>query len=617
MTDRRAFILCAGLGTRLLPITDRIPKPLLPILGRPLLDIILERVAAAADGPIGINLHWKSEEVEAWIRNSSWARRVTLFHENPILGTGGALKHAEDFLRDGPFLVHNGDVLSDITLGKLFDANRASGDIATLAVHDHAAFNSVGISPDGAFTGLGERAGPDGRLLAFTGIAVYAPEFLDVLRQGVSPVTKAWERARVRGHRVGSVDVGGCAWHDVGTPASYARAAFDALEAKGERVFIHAEARAAGIHSEGFLIVERGADLAAGIRMADGLVLPGARVSASVASALVGEGFSIPLPEIGIARLIQNPLLPDGKGRGVLVGKGGSDRSYFRVNIGGAFRILMTGPAGDSRFSDHMDIQAFLVRHGFPAAALLGRDDASASAFFEDLGDDRLYDWIKFNHDPAQVEAMYKQVLEAVARLHNGIAGKADELPMLPDRQFDFMHLRWESGYFLERFALGVRGKDMRDDAELNKDLDRLADCVAAFPRTLVHRDLQSQNIMIPPDGRPRFVDVQGMRMGPAAYDIASLLWDPYAPLEDGLRRTLVDFYIACAGLDAEAFLPTLLPCRLQRHMQALGAYGFLAQVKGKRHFLAHIPEALRLLKEETAQARREYPELDDLVQTL
>ena len=48
----------------------------------------------------------------------------------------------------------------------------------------------------------------------FTGIAVYAPEFLDVLRQGVSPVTKAWERARVRGHRVGSVDVGGCAWHE-------------------------------------------------------------------------------------------------------------------------------------------------------------------------------------------------------------------------------------------------------------------------------------------------------------------------------------------------------------------------------------------------------------------
>ena len=617
MTGRRAFILCAGLGTRLLPITDRIPKPLLPILGRPLLEIILERVSEVVDGHIGINLHWKSDEVESWIRASAWARRVTLFHENPILGTGGALKNAGDFLRGGPFLVHNGDVLSDVALDELFEANRASGDIATLAVHDHAAFNSVGISPDGAFTGLGEWAGSGGRLLAYTGIAIYAPEFLDHLPDGVSHVTQAWEKARAEGRRVGAVDVGGCAWHDVGTPASYARAAFSALEARGERVFVHAEARAAGIHSKGLLIVERGADVAAGSRLADGLVLPGARVSASMKSAIAGEGFSIPLPEVRMERLIENPLLPDGKGRGVPVGQGGSDRSYFRVNMGGISRVLMTCPAGDAQFCEDMEIQAFLIKNGFPVAALLGRDDASASALFEDLGDDRLFDWLKFNRDPAQVEAEYKRILEAVARLHGDIAGKSDELPLFQDRQFDFAHLRWESGYFLERFVLGVCGRDLRHDAELIKDLDRLARRAADFPRTLLHRDLQSQNIMIPPDGGPRFVDVQGMRLGPPGYDIASLLWDPYAPLKDEVRNRLLEFYIRCAGLTKEQFLPTLLPCRLQRHMQALGAYGFLAQVKGKRHFLAHIPEALRLLKEETAQARRDYPVLDDLVQAL
>jgi aminoglycoside/choline kinase family phosphotransferase len=540
-----------------------------------------------------------------------------LFYEDPILGTGGALKNAEAFLNGWPFLVHNGDVLSGLPLEKLLAENDATGDIATLAVHDHPAFNSVGIGPDGAFTGLGERADDGVKLMAFTGVAVYSPGILALLPQGVSHVTAAWEKARAEGRRVGSVDVGGCAWHDVGTPASYARAAFSELEVRGERVFIHDEARAAGIHSEGFLIMEGEAEAVRGTRLAHALVLPGARVQGFLESAVAGNGFSIPLPEPGRERPLENALLPDGKGRGVLVGQGGSDRCYYRVTVRGVPRILMTCPPGDPQYADHMKIQDFLLRHGFPVAAICGRHDASASALFEDLCDDRLYDWLKFNRDPAPVEGMYKQVLEDVARLHGEIAACADELPMLRDRQFDAAHLRWESGYFLERFVLGVRGTDLRRDAELIRELDRLAERVASLPRTLLHRDLQSQNIMIPPDGRPRFVDVQGMRMGPAAYDIASLLWDPYAPLDDGVRQTLVDFYIAVAGLDAEAFACMLLPCRLQRHMQALGAYGFLALIKGKRHFLSHAPEDLRWLKKEAAQARGEYPALDDCVQSL
>ncbi|NTW67760.1 MAG: hypothetical protein HGB21_15865, partial [Nitrospirae bacterium] len=64
-------------------------------------------------------------------------------------------------------------------------------------------------------------------------------------------------------------------------------------------------------------------------------------------------------------------------------------------------------------------------------------------------------------------------------------------------------------------------------------------------------------------------------------------------------------------------FRDSVLPCRLQRHMQALGAYGFLSVVKGKKYFLKHVPEALRLLKEDTAAARYDYPALFDLVQSL
>ena len=74
---------------------------------------------------------------------------------------------------------------------------------------------------------------------------------------------------------------------------------------------------------------------------------------------------------------------------------------------------------------------------------------------------------------------------------------------------------------------------------------------------------------------------------------------------------------VYCQTFDDKAFLESLIACRLQRHMQALGAYGFLSEVKGKKYFLKHVPEALRLLKEETVQVRQAYPELARLAASL
>jgi aminoglycoside/choline kinase family phosphotransferase len=136
----------------------------------------------------------------------------------------------------------------------------------------------------------------------------------------------------------------------------------------------------------------------------------------------------------------------------------------------------------------------------------------------------------------------------------------------------------------------------------------------------VIHRDFQCQNIMIAPGGIPRVIDFQGARMAPPAYDVASILWDPYHRLDDGVRDRLLEYYISemkqgSAGLNETLFRESLIPCRLQRHMQALGAYGFLSVVKGKKYFLKHVPETLRLLKEETALAQNEYPELYRLAQ--
>ncbi len=144
-----------------------------------------------------------------------------------------------------------------------------------------------------------------------------------------------------------------------------------------------------------------------------------------------------------------------------------------------------------------------------------------------------------------------------------------------------------------------------------------------SFPKTVIHRDFQSQNIMIKKSNIIGVVDYQSARIGPPAYDLVSILLDPYYRLEDTLGERLIDYYIrGIKGILGEEFSgkefkKTLLPCRLQRHMQALGAYGFLSRVKGKKYFLKYVPEALRLLKEDVSLSKKEYPELYRLVMEL
>jgi mannose-1-phosphate guanylyltransferase len=103
---------------------------------------------------MGINLRHKKEALERWINNSKFSGKIELFPENPVLGTGGALKNAGDFLKNDPFLVHNSDIISDIDLEKLISFHLSSENLVTLAVHDYPEFNKLEIDEEGFFTGI-------------------------------------------------------------------------------------------------------------------------------------------------------------------------------------------------------------------------------------------------------------------------------------------------------------------------------------------------------------------------------------------------------------------------------------------------------------------------------
>jgi NDP-sugar pyrophosphorylase family protein len=636
------FILAAGLGERLRPITDYIPKPLLPILGKPILQSILEKVSTLPVHKIGINLHHKKELIENWIRQSAFNNKVELFSEDLILGTGGALKNAEVFLNERTFLVHNSDIVSDIDLGELLDYHLSSGNLVTLAVHNYPEFNKLEIDERGFFRRIGtDHPHPTPppsttfRYLAFTGIAVYSPDFLRLLPSGVSSVVDAWIKAIKAGYKVGTFDVSGCYWSDIGTPASYASTVINELRKNGEYVYVHPSIKTCKqIDMDGYVVAEEGVSFGKGVSLRNCIMLPGSIIETRkeyitppipplprggkrgvFENCILGSGFKIDLSESEMFGL-------PGTSDTLLIGTGGSDRRYYRIKKKKNKEVLMQCSTNDPDFQRHIEYTRFFQKYSIPVPKLIHVETEKMSGMFEDLGDLSLYSYLKCPHEDEEIEEIYKRIIDILILMHMVMTEHITECTLLQNKIFDYEYLRWETSYFIERFIEGIMDIRVKNLSVLNDEFHRLAMKVDSFPKTVVHRDFQSQNIMITKGGIPRVVDYQGARIGPPAYDVVSLLWDPYYRLKDDLRERLLGFYIEKikkSGIFFKEidFNETLLPCRLQRHMQALGAYGFLSRVKGKKYFLKYVPEALRLLKEDVSLSKKEYPQIYNLVMRL
>ena len=655
MNKINVFIPAAGLGERLRPITNHIPKPLIPVLGRPSIQRVLENISTLPVNRIGINLHHKKEAIEEWVKVKSdlntplnplliegkssplekglgLYNQIVLFPEEKILGTGGALKNAEDFLKQGTFLVHNSDILSDINLALLLEHHQASNNLVTLAVHDYPKFNSVVVDNNGflRYVGAGLKPAPtDVKRLAFTGIAVYEPAFLDFLPEGVSSVVDAWLKAAAEGKKIGTFDI--CSgefetrpyWSDIGSPDAYAATVFELLRREGETVYIHPSiGKCADADMQGHVVIEEGCLLGGEISLKNCIVLPGSRVGALHATPLqeeslfenciIGPGFKISLNETEILKISD-----DGK---QLIGTGGSDRKYFRTGEGSKTFALMQCREDDPDFERQIEYTRLFQKHSVPVPGLIEADMDKKNALLEDAGDISLYSWLKCPRDSEDIENIYRQVLNIIVLIHTEVTENISACHLLEKRIFDYDHFRWETDYFIKRFVEGVRNINIRNLTMLNEELHQMAVKADSVPKTVIHRDFQSQNIMVMKGQELRLIDYQGARLGPPAYDVASMLWDPYFCLEDEMRERLLKYYVDkmkayySGKFDDDIFIDSIILCRLQRHMQALGAYGFLSSVKGKKYFRKHMPEGVRLLKDDACHVKDDYPELYDLI---
>jgi MurNAc alpha-1-phosphate uridylyltransferase len=208
------MILAAGRGERMRPLTDEIPKPLLPVAGKPLIEHQIERVAAAGFRQVVINHAWLGEKIESTLGDGSrWNLTIRYSSEGVALETGGGIHRALPLLSD-PFLVINGDIWSDVDYTSL---GIAESDLAYLVMVENPVHNSAGdfCLDDGRLSTVGEQ------LQTYSGIGIYRHALFAGCEPGKFPLAPLLRDAMARG-QVGGVNHAGT-WIDVGTPERLAQ----------------------------------------------------------------------------------------------------------------------------------------------------------------------------------------------------------------------------------------------------------------------------------------------------------------------------------------------------------------------------------------------------------
>jgi aminoglycoside/choline kinase family phosphotransferase len=293
----------------------------------------------------------------------------------------------------------------------------------------------------------------------------------------------------------------------------------------------------------------------------------------------------------------------------------GSDRSYYRLKWNETESVLLMR-YNPQRYENRrfVDIANFLVSIHVPTPRILVHDPENYYILMQDLGDKDL--WAMKNNPWKTRRILYQQTLRAIEPLHACPVDLFPADPALIEDAFGPSLYRWERDYFKEHFISGFCGFQMEANLEkqLETELEALAERLTALPRCLVHRDLQSQNVMLYND-QPVFIDFQGMRVGTFFYDLGSLLYDPYVDFSENEREELLDFYFrnSGSGLDWNRFRQSFLEASVQRLMQALGAYAFLGIRKGLKEYLAYIDPGLRNLSTASCNAGT-FPNLQVLV---
>ena len=565
---KKAVVLAAGFGMRLRPLTLVRPKPLLPVWGVPMLERILRMLESWGVEEIAVNAHWQAPQVRQFIASRKGRAKVTVAEEPEILGTGGVLNPLRYFLGDGPFWLVNGDVVSEgLDPQPIADAFARSGGFAACWLSGTQGPRTVEADPEGRICNWKSDVPGDAGTFTYCGCALLSRTVLDyVVPSGFSTIVQAYEKAMMEDAKfVVGVTEESAFWGDAGTRESYLEIHNaldpDRFEENPNVLF------------EGVKLVES-ADLG-------GCVVTGGLVGGAFErTALVGLD-QIDAPRLAaLADALGWPRADVACG---FLGARGSDRSFWRFVYGDERAIAIEYDDAkrpeNARYASHARL---LAEAGVPVPRVLADVPAQKALALEDIDGDSLED--RANRRGADLVKLYAPVVKALRTLHE----KGTELALAQDVKLEPSFgpelYAWERDLFenfcvKERFGYDALPKDVRAELEM------VAEELQRQRPVLVHRDFQSSNVLYRADGTFAFIDFQGMRLGAAAYDLASLLYDPYVPLDEKSRAALARLY----PVEKLAF------GAVQRLVQALGAFGRLASV-GQPQFGRHVAPALQNL---------------------
>ena len=310
-----AVILAGGLGTRMRPLTLTRPKPLLPLVGEPMVDRLVRSLPREV-GRVVLAVNYMAEAVRAHFRQVDLGVRVDVVEEAEPLGTGGAFRNAFNRLGTELFIGLNGDVVASLDLGAMLAAHRAHGGAGTIAVwpvKDPSAFGVVELDARGRIVGFQEKP-PKGTArsdLINAGAYVLHTDILDRLAKGKPSSIERDVFPRVLDRGLHGFRFEGF-WVDAGTPQDYLRAHRELLSRAppASQGMTHAHPTARVVHPSyiapdvrlgascevgPFAALSEGCAVAEGARVSESVLLPRARVGARarVARSVLGEGAEV------------------------------------------------------------------------------------------------------------------------------------------------------------------------------------------------------------------------------------------------------------------------------------------------------------------------------------
>lgn len=585
------LVLSAGLGTRLLPHTRVLPKPLFPFQGKPLLHHHILSLIHAGCTRVFVNTHHLADQVHDYILKTPFPLPVVPVFEPDILGTGGAVLNISSSWEEGaPLIIINCDIVTNIRCKDILNHHRKTGAAATLALVDDPEFNTVLVSADGKIAGFAKQNNNDafqdclGRY-TFTGIHVMEKKALACI-----PTKDALRNNDNRG-------ISGS-----GDPAEEE----DSAE-KGKlpspwffsiiRVYENMIKKGLPVHA--YIPQKTGTGAEPGQEAQASAVFwkdlgTEKRYTLAILNDLGESVFSDVFHLEKNRKISSYPLKGDG-----------SDRVWTRLEKAGKTLVAVTHGITLSH-SRHeadafIDMGMHFRRSGVPVPRIHAYDRFSGVVVMEDAGDTHLADWVK-NADTEEVFRMYSQAVEILLHLNLSADRGFDTRWCWQSPSYDReLILEKECAYFIHSFINPFFGRNETVDHYLDEFM-HLADQIERYGIPgIIHRDYQSRNLMVQ-DENIRIIDFQGARNGPVQYDLASLLYDPYTGLSGQTRERLLEFALSLAKTryNADPFLyeKGFRYTAISRNLQVLGAFGHLYLEKKKPGFAEFIPRAVEILLE-------------------